>query len=345
MNKVLKFEKIFNKTRNSKLIHEGIVYIEDSSGNFSWIKGHGGKDVDSPLLMASITKLFTTACILILQERGKLSLNNEISEFFNKNTLSKLHFYKSNEYSFDLCISDLLFQVSGLPDKFEEKKNSTKKKVINEDFSFSFDELLNWTKQLKPHFAPQTKGKAYYSDINFDILGEIIENVNGTTLAEAYQQLIFAPLQLEHTYLPQSEGDFVPNIYYKDKVLKRPKFINSCRASGGAVSTAREMMIFIKAFFGGKLFNKAIFNTLACYNKLQITMWPISYGGGYMRIALGGFMTPFVEKGELLGHSGSTGSFAFYYPQKDLFFVGDVNQFSNPALPIRLTMQLAMGAK
>jgi hypothetical protein len=44
----------------------------------------------------------------------------------------------------------------------------------------------------------------------------------------------------------------------------------------------------------------------------------------------------------LIGHSGSTGSFAFYYPYKDLFFVGDVNQMSNPALPIRLVIKLAM---
>jgi D-alanyl-D-alanine carboxypeptidase len=345
INKAPKSEKIFNKTMNSKLIHEGIVYIEDTSGDFSWSKSYGGKELDSPLLMASITKLFTTACILILQEQGKLSLNNKISKFIDKDTLSGLHIYKSKEYSFELFISDLLFQISGLPDKFEEKRNSTKRKVINRDFPFSFDELLHWTKELKPHFAPRTKGRAYYSDINFDLLGEIIEKVNGTTLAEAYQQLIFVPLRLEHTYLPQNEEDFVPNIYYKNQVLKRPKFIYSCRASGGAITTAREMMIFIKAFYGGKLFDKVIFDTLAYYKKLQITMGPICYGGGFMRIALGGLMMPFMEKGDLLGHSGSTGSFAFYYPQKDLFFVGDVNQFANPALPIRLSMQLAMGAK
>jgi len=47
-------------------------------------------------------------------------------------------------------------------------------------------------------------------------------------------------------------------------------------------------------------------------------------------------------KGELLGHSGSSGSFAFYYPEKNLYIVGDLNQLDNPALPIRLVMRLAM---
>lgn len=41
----------------------------------------------------------------------------------------------------------------------------------------------------------------------------------------------------------------------------------------------------------------------------------------------------------------STGSFAFYYPVKDLFMVGDLNQMGNAALPIRLSMKLAMMTK
>ena len=74
-------------------------------------------------------------------------------------------------------------------------------------------------------------------------------------------------------------------------------------------------------------------------------MGPIYYGGGYMQIPLNTLMTLFMGKGELLGHSGSTGSFAFYYPHNDLFFVGDTNQMAHPGLPIRLVMKLAMFVK
>ena len=74
-------------------------------------------------------------------------------------------------------------------------------------------------------------------------------------------------------------------------------------------------------------------------------MSPIHYGAGYMKIPLGGLVTLFMGKGELLGHSGSTGSFAFYYPASDLFFVGDVNQMAKPALPVRLVMRLAMSIR
>lgn len=88
--------------------------------------------------------------------------------------------------------------------------------------------------------------------------------------------------------------------------------------------------------------NKTVFHELDSVNKLQASMFPIHYGAGYMKVPLNGLATLFMGKGELIGHSGSTGSFAFYYPREDLLFVGDVNQMANPALPIRLAMRLAI---
>ncbi|WP_411167387.1 serine hydrolase domain-containing protein [Clostridium sp. MB05] len=345
INKIEKFEKIFNKFTNLKKIHESVLFIENTSGDFSFSKSYGGKELDSPLLMASITKLFTTTCILVLQEQGKLSLDDKITKYFNNSMLRGLHVYYGKEYSFDLTLSDLMFQTSGLPDIFEEGKASTKNKIVKKDFCITFEETVECIKKVKPHFAPRTKRKAYYSDINFDMLGKIVERVNGTTLMEAYEKFIFFPLGLKKTYLIENEDNVVPNIYYKNTVLKRPKYLSCCGSSGGGVTTASEMMIFIKAFFGGKLFNKAIFGKLSIYRKLQFLMGPIRYGGGYMQVPLSGVVTLFSGEGELVGHTGSTGSFAFYYPQKDLFFVGDLNQMGGPSLPIRISMQLAMAAK
>lgn len=339
-----KYEKVFNKFINSKKIHEGILLIESANGDFSFCKGYGGKRIDTPFLMASITKLFTTTCILILQEQGKLSLNDKIIRYIDSNVLSGIHVYRDRDYSFELTISDLLFQISGLPDVFLEGKDSIKKRIIKEDFYYDFSDIITIVKKLKPHFEPGRKGKAYYADINFDILGEIIEKVSGLSLSEAYKKYIITPLGLMNTYLPENENDEIPQAYYLDQAIFRPKLIISSRASGGCISTASDLMIFIKAFFGGKLFNKNIFSSLSSYNKLQISMGPIYYGGGYMQIPLNGIATFFMGKGELIGHSGSTGSFAFYYPTKEIFFVGDVNQMADPSLPIRLSMQLALAA-
>ncbi|WP_062050626.1 serine hydrolase [Bacillus sp. JCM 19034] len=201
------------------------------------------------------------------------------------------------------------------------------------------------TKQLKPHFPPNSANKAYYADVNFDILGKIIEKVTDSRLEDIYNQFIYEPLGLKNTYLPQEENDFVPDIYYKQTRLQRPLFINSCPASGGGVSTARELMVFMKAFFSGQLFSHIHFKKHSLSNHLQMSMYPIQYGGGYMRIPLEGFSTLFTGKGELVGHTGSTGSFAFYYPHKELFLVGGVNQLANPTIPIRTAIKLAIALK
>lgn len=341
-SKAEKYKKIFDKTTSSDLIHEGVLLIENIEGDFSYSHEYGGKNIDSSMVMASITKLFTTTCILTLLEQGKLSLNDKISKYLDGDILSGLHIFNGKEYSFDLIVSDLLFQTSGLPDAYEEGKDSLKNKLINSDHFLSFNEMIALNKKLKPHFAPRTGNKAYYSDMNFDLLGKIIEKAASLPLVEAFRTYIFEPIKLVNTYFPENDTYFIPGVYNKDTILYRPQFLRSSLASGGCITTAVELMKFIKAFFEGTLFDKIIFEELSNYNKLQSSMGPIYYGGGYMQIPLNGLYTMFMGKGELIGHSGSTGSFAFYYPDKGLYFVGDLNQMSNPAIPIRLTMQLAM---
>jgi CubicO group peptidase (beta-lactamase class C family) len=338
-------EKKFKNLTCSKQIHEATLLIENSSGDFSVNFGYGGKTIDTPMIAASITKMFTSACILKLCEQGELSLNDKISRYFEKELLTGLHIFKGHDYSSYLTISNLLFQTSGLPDEFESSTNSTTLKTfVEKDIEITFDEAVANTKKLKPHFAPNGK-KAYYSNINFDLLGKITEKITEQPLAEIYRQFVFAPLKMDNTYLPTTDNDFVPHIFYNDKKLERPKLISSCGASGGCVTTPKDLTIFSKSFWNGQLFDKKVFDELSVYQKLQFSKGPISYGGGYMKINAGGLMTMFAGKGELLGHSGTTGSFAFYYPHKDLHFVGDLNQMANPAMPIRFLLKLIMAVK
>jgi Beta-lactamase class C and other penicillin binding proteins len=337
------FQKRFDKAVAAENIYEAALYVENSTSNFSESYGYGGRDVDSPMIIASVTKMITAASVLKLCKKGQLSLDDKISLYIDDETLQRLHVYKGVEYSGELTISDLIFQTSGLPDYFTNS-GWVKNKFLNEDQYITFDQYIEEVKKLPPNFAPNTN-KAYYADINFDLLGEILEEVTGLPLDEVYKQLIFEPLGMEHTYLPVSEDDFIPHIYNGSEKLERPLFIASARASGGCVSTARDMMIFSKAFWNGELFDKEIFEQLSDYRKLQRAMSPISYGGGHMKISLNGLNTFFLAKGELVGHSGSTGSFVFYYPEKDLHIVGDFSQFQNPGIPIRFIMKLAMSIK
>ena len=67
---------VFDRMTASKHIHEAVLYVENSDGSFSEKYGYNGRDIDTPMICASVTKLFTTACVLELCEEGKLSLDD-----------------------------------------------------------------------------------------------------------------------------------------------------------------------------------------------------------------------------------------------------------------------------
>ena len=341
--KAKSYDKLFDQYVHKKGIYESVVLIEKGTGETVFSKAYGGKDIDSPIIAASITKMFTAACIFILIQQGYITLNDSLLDFYEPAYLKGLHVYKGKDYSCELKISDLLCQTSGLADIYEEGKNSIKKRAVLSDTFISFDENMALTKEKEAHFPPNYKNNAYYADMNYNILGDIIEKVKQCSLERVFDQYIFSKIGMTKTYLPVSEKEYIPKVYYGDKQLYRPQFIMCSKASGGCITSARDLMRFIQAFFRGELFDKKMFDSRP-YRELQLSMFPICYGSGYMRIKMGGFSTSFLGQGDLIGHSGSTGSFAFYYPDKELFFVGDFNQMKDPALPVRFGMQLAMSA-
>ena len=341
--KTKSYGDLFDEYIQSKKIYESVVLIKKGNGETIFSKAYGGKDIDSPIIAASITKMFTAACIFILVQQGYIALHDNLLNFYEPAYLNGLHFYKGKDYSYDLKISDLLYQTSGLADIYEEGKNSVKKQAIISDTYITFDKNIALTKEKEAHFPPDCKTNAHYADINYNILGDIIEKVTKCPLEKVFEKYIFSKINMAKTYLPVSEKEYIPMVYYGDKQLYRPQFIMCSKASGGCITSTRDLMTFIQAFFRGELFDKKMLD-LKLYRKLQLSMFPIYYGSGYMRIKMGGFSTSFLGQGDLIGHSGSTGSFAFYYPSKELFFVGDFNQMKYPSLPIRFVMQLAMFA-
>lgn len=339
--KAKSYDKLFDQYVHKKGIYESVVLIEKGTGETVFSKAYGGKDIDSPIIAASITKMFTAACIFTLIQQGYITLNDSLLDFYEPAYLRGLHVYKGKDYSCELKISDLLYQTSGLADIYEEGKDNIKRQAIISDTFITFEKNIALTKEREAHFPPNYKANAHYADINYNILGDIIEKVTKCSLESVFEQYIFSKINMSETYLPVSEKEYIPMVYYGDKQLYRPQFIMCSKASGGCITTTRDLMIFIQAFFRGELFDKKMLDSKQ-YRKLQLSMCPIYYGSGYMRVKMGGVSTSFLGQGDLIGHSGSTGSFAFYYPNKELFFVGDFNQMKYPTLPIRFVMQLAM---
>lgn len=335
-----KLQNIVNSSINNKRVFGTIVNI--SATNDSWTGASGNLSIQNQYYIASNTKIYITAVIMKLRKEGQLMLEDKISMYLDSDIIKGLHIFKGIDYSNEITIEQLLSQTSGLPDYFQQNNENgislLDALTSGEDRYWSFEDVIKESKKMKPKFIPGEGGKAYYSDTNYQLLGRIIEIITQKDISSVLDNMIFEPLGLTKTYLYKDIEDTAPAvIYYKDNVLPIPMAMASFGADGGIVSTAEESMIFLKAFIGGELFPKEYFDEMKEWNKI---FYPLEYGVGIARFKLPRIFSPFQPFPELIGHSGLSGAFAYYCPEKNVFITGTVNQISNPDISYKLMIKI-----
>ncbi len=307
-----------------------------------WCGASGNMNTESQFFIASTTKLFVTAIILHFKSKGILSLDDKITKFLDETIIKGLHVYKGKDYSAEITIQNLLSHTSGIIDYFQSRNKqgvSLENEIKNGNDQFwTFEQAINFSKQYPPLFAPNTKGKAHYSDTNFQLLGKIIESITNKSISENYEEIIFKPLDLNQTYLYSDISDKRPKpMYYKSKELMIPKAMASFGPDGGIVSTSYELITFLSAFFNGAFFPKSYIDSLKTWNKI---FFPMKSGVGIHQFKLPWIFNPFGSIPELIGHSGLSGTIAYYSPDKELYIAGTVNQVSEPSTSFRLAIKL-----
>ncbi|MCT4581430.1 MAG: beta-lactamase family protein [Flavobacteriales bacterium] len=333
-------QSILDKLTDNKKVFGSSFAIK--TPQYSW-EGHAGNfSANQQYFIASTTKLFTTAIILNLKSQGKLDLNDKIQNYVKGDILNGLHTFKGADYSKNITIQELLAHTSGLPDYFQNKDQngqSLEKELTNgSDQYWSFEQAIEKSKAMTPLFAPSTPKKAHYSDTNFQLLGHIIENITQKTYRECCNEYIIAPLALAHTYLYLDYEDQKPKtLYYKNKALAISKAMTSFGPDGGIVSTSSDMLIFIEAFFEGKLFPQTYINELQKWNRI---FFPMRSGIGIHLFKLPWIFNPFGTLPYFIGHSGLSGALAFYSPQKQVYITGTVNQIAHPDLSFKTMIKL-----
>lgn len=334
------FQTILDKTVDNKKVFGASFAIKKDT--IVWKGASGNLSIDQPYFIASTTKLFTTSIIVKLSGENKLSLDDKINKYIDKSILTGLHIYKGRDYSEELTIKHLLSHTSGLPDYFQGKGTSGKslENEITEgnDQFWTFEQAIERTKKMPPLFAPGTKRKANYSDANFQLLGKIIERITHKSYAENCQEFIIHPLGLTKTYLYQDSTDQTPKtLFYKSNELNIPQAMTSFGADGGMVSTSTDMLIFIEAFFTGKLFPNEYINELQEWNKI---FFPMKSGIGIHLFKLPWIFNPTGAVPYFIGHSGLSGALAYYSPKENIFVVGTVNQVAHPDISFKTMIKL-----
>jgi CubicO group peptidase (beta-lactamase class C family) len=316
---------------NKKNVFSAVLRVESGDNNFSWTGATGDMQADSPYFIASVTKLYITVVVMHIIDEQRLSLDDSIAKYLPEEELRGLHVIKGVEYSHQITIRHLISNSSGLPDYFFHKQpdgqTAASKILEGIDQSWPVEQTISTVKQLKPNFPPGKKGKAAYSDTNYQILGKIIETVTGKTMSEVFKAYIFDALDLRHTYTYQDVNDNAPvPFYYQAKKLWLPNYVASISAEGGIVSTAEEVMIFLKAFFQGSFFPAERIEQMKRWNVILPPPGLFLFGVGLEKIWTPWFISPFKPIKEILGFWGQAGSFAWYNPDTDLYFCGTTNQ-------------------
>ena len=129
--------------------------------------------------LASLTKPLVTGLLCVeLIERGELNLKDKIAEFFAE--------FDTNEKR-EITIENLLTHTSGFA--------AWKPFYLISNFKSQILELIA---SEKPETL--TNSKVVYSDLNFIILGFLLEKIYRVTLDQIAEQKIFAPLNLRNTF-------------------------------------------------------------------------------------------------------------------------------------------------
>ena len=328
-------------------IHSIMLQVDRVGGDLLFQEAIGWKNREADSVqpiqqfrIASITKLFVATVVLQLIEEGKLKLTDKIVHHLSAHPflpIRELHTHEDQNYGQEISVEHLLSHRTGLADIFTDKaedfftkvfahptQHYTPQRIVELYFDYGLPKAA--------HFRP---GEGfYYSDMNYVVLGLLIEQLEGEALAAVLRKRIISPLDLQDTYLefyeaPQKKPDILHQWY--DSINMSRINTSFDWAGGGLVSSMQDLSTFISALFTGKLLQ---LNTLE-----RMTQMPPSnpnedpYG-------LGIFGTSF--NGDLyFGHFGFYGSYVGYCPRKKRVLVYNISQ-GNPPFRVKLVIEEAL---
>lgn len=321
--------RLVSKMVDNNKIFSAVLRVEQGDGNFSWAGAAGGMKKESRFFIASVTKLYITAVMMQLIEASQITLQDKISKHLPESIWRRIHILNGVDYSGELTLYHLISNTSGIPDYFFYKqadgKTSADDLMEGNDESWPLEKTIELVKKLRPNFKPGTNVR--YSDTNYQLLGRIIEVVTGKSIDNVFDEYIFSELQLKNTYVYRDVNDQTPvPFYYQSRPLWLPQYIAAVGPEGGIVSTADELMLFLKAFFSGRFFPKEKINDLKKWRLMFPPPGLFYFGIGLEKLWIPWIISPFNPIKDVLGFWGQTGSFAFYNPQSDVYLCGTTNQ-------------------
>ena len=173
--------------------------IYNSSRGVADIQAMRPIDFRTSFRLASVTKQFTAAAVMLLVRDGKLRYEDRLTDLFPD----------FPAYGRAITIRNLLDHTSGLPD-YEELMPAYDRTVPVEDVQIQDAGVLDLLKRQKAGwFGPGSRW--YYSNSGYVLLGLIVEKASGRPFPDFLRERIFAPLNMIDTVAYVRGKNQVPN--------------------------------------------------------------------------------------------------------------------------------------
>ncbi|HUR64726.1 MAG TPA: serine hydrolase domain-containing protein [Chitinophagaceae bacterium] len=272
-------------------------------------------NTESRIEAGSVSKQFTAAAILLLEQDGKLSLNDNVRKYIPE----------LPDYGTPITLRHMMQHTSGLKDWGAVGGMAgwprSSKTYNNEDALYiaSIQKSLN-----------HVPGAEFlYSNTNYNLFAVIVERVSGLSLADFTSKRIFEPAGMTHTEWRANYRKIVPNraiAYSKDGTGYYTNMPNEyVYGNGGLLTTAEDLVKWNDYYQSGKLGSHSLLPK-------QLALTALT-GGHKNAYAAGLFITE--KRGwSLITHDGATAGYRCnldYYPSMGLSmaWISNSSEFDN----------------
>ncbi len=251
--------------------------------------------------VASVSKQFTVFSILLLQQEGKLSLDDDIRK----------HIPEVPDFGTTISLRHLATHTSGLRDQWDLLRIAGWRM----DDVITTEHILKLVSQQKElNFQPGEKYR--YCNTGFTLLAEVVSRASGFAFPKFTQKKIFEPLKMKKTLFFDDHERIVKEraySYKKEGGIYKKSRLNFANAGATSLfTTAEDLALWVLNFKDPTVGNPAIIdqmNTLAVLNNGE------TFGGAY-----GQFIRTY--KGhKQIQHSGADAGYRSYlgrFPDDDL---------------------------
>ncbi|WP_431967201.1 serine hydrolase domain-containing protein [Actinacidiphila sp. bgisy160] len=239
----------------------------------------------------SVTKVFTAAVVLQLAAERKVDLGAPARHY--------LPALIPAEYG-AVTVRQLLNHTSGIP--AADMPGDT----VEEAYAHRFDvyrpeNMVGNATAKTPEFAPGTQ--QHYLNINYTVLGLLIEKITGHAYAEEVSRRVLRPLRLQNTSYPGTDPRIKGPHNHGYQAFPRPDGTTELRdvtiwgqtegyAAGDIISTTADLERFLRALFTGRVVPRTQLEEMFTLPGASVREYgsgaPASYSAGLSRIDLGG---------------------------------------------------------